>query len=122
MVRYFLQVHVPHFFVMPWWVMLCEVISCILFTCFPYEAKHVFFILSLIHQYRMSKYLESLDRILDVSMPCAVMLLVSKGVLFAGCRCHSLMQAMHIGRQCRAPRYMPPILASEAEATTFLMV
>ena len=41
MVRYFLQVHVPHFFVMPWWVMLREVISCILFSCCPYEVERV---------------------------------------------------------------------------------
>ena len=43
MVCYFLQVYVPHFFLIPWWVMLCEVISCILFTCCPYEVKHVLF-------------------------------------------------------------------------------
>ena len=62
------------------------------------------FILSLIHQYLISKALESLDRMLDVSMPCAVLLSVSKGVLFAGCGCPSSMQAMRIGQQCRAPR------------------
>ena len=81
-----------------------------------------YFILYLIHQYRISKALESLDNMLDVSIPCAVPLLVSKGVPFAGCGCHSSMQAVRIGQQCRAPRYMPPISASEAEATTFLMV
>ena len=44
-----------------------------------------FFILSLIHQYRISKALEIFDHMLDVSMPCAVLLSVSKGVPFAGC-------------------------------------
>ena len=62
------------------------------------------FILSLIHQYLISKALESLDLMLDVSMPCAVLLLVSKGVPFAGCGCPSLVQAMHIGKQCRGLR------------------
>ena len=29
------------FFVMTWWVMLREVVSCILFSCFPYEVERV---------------------------------------------------------------------------------
>ena len=57
------------------------------------------FIMSLIHHYHILKALESLDRMLNVSMPCAVLLLVSKGVPFAGCGCPSLMQAMRIGQQ-----------------------
>ena len=61
-------------------------------------------IMSLIHQYLISKALESLDRMLDVSMPCDVLLSVSEGVMFAGCGCPSLMQAMRIGQQCQAPR------------------
>ena len=96
-------------------------------AAFCFSAAHmrssVFcFILSLIHQYRISKALESLDHMLDMSMPCAVLLLVSKGVTFVGCRCPSSMQAMSIGQQCLAPRYMPPISAFEAEAMTILMV
>ena len=82
----------------------------------------MFFILSLIHQYLLSKDLDILDQMLDVSMPCALLSSVSKGVPFAGCGCTSLMQAMRIGKQYRDPRKIPPISASEAEATTFLKV
>ena len=66
--------------------------------------------------------MESLDRMLDLSMPCAVLLSVSEGVPFAGCGCPSLIQAMRIGQQYGAPMYMPPVSASEAEATMFLVV
>ena len=62
------------------------------------------FILPLIHQYLILKALEILDRMLDVSIPCAVLLSVSKGVPFAGCGCPSSIQAMCIGQQCRDPR------------------
>ena len=62
------------------------------------------FIMYLIHQYPISKAFESLDRMLDVSMPCAVILSFLEGVVFAGCGCPSSIQAMCIGQQCRAPR------------------
>ena len=97
MVRYFLQVYVPHFFLMLWWVILCEVISCIFFPAYRMRSNLFCFILSLIYQYRISKDLESLDRMLDVIMPCAVLLSVSKGASFAGCGYPSSIQAMCIG-------------------------
>ena len=62
------------------------------------------FLLSLIHQYRILNALDSLDRMLDVSMLCAVLLSVSEGVPFAGCGCPSSVQAMRIERRCQAPR------------------
>ena len=68
------------------------------------RSKVFCFIISLIRQYRISKALDSLDRMLDVSMPCAGLTSVSKGFPFAGCGCPSSIQAMCIGQQCWATR------------------
>ena len=85
-------------------------------------SKMFCFILSFIHQYRIPNDLEIFTRMLDVSMPWEVLLSVLKGVPVGGCRWSSSMHEIHMGHPWRAPTYMPPFLAYDAEATTFLMV
>ena len=80
------------------------------------------FILSFIHQYCISNYLGRFDRMLDVRMPWSVLLLISNGVLFGGCRCPSSMHAICIGQKFLAPKYMPPVSDSDAEATMLLIL
>ena len=70
----------------------------------------------------MYNALESLDLMLEVSMPWAVLLSVLKGVPFLGCGCPSSIHEMRTGQLCLAPRYNMPVSASDAEETTFLIV
>ena len=55
-----------------------------LFSWFTYEIEPVF-LCYFSHQYRISNDFESLERMLEVSIPWAVLLSVSKGVTVAGC-------------------------------------
>ena len=58
---------------------------------------------------------------LNDNIPFLVILSVSKGVPFSGWGCPSSMHEIPRGHLCLEPRYTPPVLASEADATKFLI-
>ena len=51
-----------------------------------------------------------------------VLLFVLKGVLFWGCGCPNSMHTNWMGQPCLVPSYTPPVLASDAEDKTSLIV
>jgi hypothetical protein len=77
---------------------------------------------SFIHHCCMLKDFESFWRILELRMPWAVLLSASRGGPVLGCLWPGSSSMARMGQVCRPPCQMLPVLASEAEETTFFMV
>ena len=66
----------------------------------------------------MSKALDFFMRICEVRIACAVELSVSMGVPVVGCGWPISVRVVMMGQASCAPRKIPPVSASEAEAGT----
>ena len=69
----------------------------------------------------MSNDFDNFGRIVDVSIPCDVLLSVNVGVPLCGCGCPSSLSVVLIGTACWKLRYVLPVSASDADCCTFLI-